>query len=451
MKSSTLELLTRRGVLRGMLAGGVVSVGLPILDCVLNTNGSAFASTGGQVPLRFATWFWGLGFGEADWRPKGSGADYELPSSLAALQPLKSKLNLFSGGEVFLDGQPNNTHFSGVQGVMTGKAIGTGGDYTGSLDTIIGDVIGAGTRFRSLEVACDGDPRTSWSARANSGLNPAEVSPLALYKRIFGPEFKDPNSAEFVPDPQVMLRRSALSAVTDSRQQLMRELGTADRAKLDNYFTSLRALEQKLDIQLQRPLPMLACTKPAAPPPDKKQVLTLATDAMERHDLFASLLAHAMACGQTRVANLAITQGMSGLLREGDSTNHHTLTHEEPIDATTGYQIKCAWFQSLYMQGLHNFATAMDAIHEGDKTLLDRMVIFAYTDHGAPRLHSLRNMPVITIGSADGKLKTGLYVPRPGDATTRVSFTIQQAFGVPAGNWGLGSNRVSSPIAEVLA
>src|SRR5450631_1396866 len=157
MKSSIKTLLmSRRRALQGILAGGAVSVGLPILDCMLNENGTAFAATGASIPPRFATWFWGLGLGEADWRPKGSGREYDLPPQLEALTPFKQKLNLFSGGEVFLDGQPNNTHLSGVQGIMTGTVKGTGGDYSGSLDTIIGDVVGPGTRFRSIEVACDG-------------------------------------------------------------------------------------------------------------------------------------------------------------------------------------------------------------------------------------------------------------------------------------------------------
>jgi hypothetical protein len=445
-----LEKLNRRRVLKGMMAGSAVTVGLPILDCMLTTNGDAFASTGAPIPPRFSAWFWGLGLGEADWRPKTAGASYELPVQLAPLKPFQAKMNLHSGGEAFLDGQSNNTHFSAVQAIMTGKVAGTG-DYSGSLDTIIGDVIGTGTRFRSLEVACDGDPRASWSARNESGRQPAEISPLALYTRIFGPEFQDPNAADFKPDPKIMVRRSALSAVNERRQELERELGAADRAKLDSYFTSLRSLEQKLEIQLQKPAPLPACTKPGQPDPEEREVLTLATDAMKRHNLFATLLTHALACGQTRVTNLAITQGMSGLLREGDSTNHHTYTHEELIDPEVGYQVKCAWFQELYMQALHDFAASLDSIQEGDKTLLDRMVLFAFTDHAAPRLHSMRNLPIITIGSGNGRLKTGMHIPRPGDAVTRVSYTIQQAMGVPVGEWGKGSNRVSTPITEVLA
>src|ERR1700757_4714661 len=95
---------TRRRVLRGVLAGSAVTVGLPILDCVLNDNGTAFADTGAPIPTRFVAWFWGLGIGEQEWRPNVAGRDYELPWELAALKPFKDRLNLFSGSQVFLDG-----------------------------------------------------------------------------------------------------------------------------------------------------------------------------------------------------------------------------------------------------------------------------------------------------------------------------------------------------------
>src|SRR5579862_4651556 len=98
---------TRRRVLRGMLAGGVVTVGLPILDCVLNENGTAFADSGAPLPTRFSTWFWPLGVGEGPWTPKNSGRDYELPWQFTALEPFKQRLNLYSGSHVALDGAPN--------------------------------------------------------------------------------------------------------------------------------------------------------------------------------------------------------------------------------------------------------------------------------------------------------------------------------------------------------
>ena len=443
-------ILSRRRVLRGMMAGGVVSVGLPFLDCLLNENGTAFAATGRALPPRFGTWFWGLGLGESsDWVPKATGSDYELPHSLGALKPLQSKMNLFSGTNVNLDGQTNNTHFTGVQAQLTGTVSASRG-YQNSIDNVIGALIGQGTRFRSITVMCDGDPSSSWSSRPEGGRVPAEVSPLQLYTRLFGLEFVDPNSATFTPDPAVMVRKSALSAITDQRKELMSRLGTTDKQKLDNYFTSLRSLEQRLAIQLTKPEPLPACTKPEQPEAEKEQRASLLTDAMNRHNLFAQLMAHALACGQTRVVNLSITEGMSGLRHEGDPISHHTYTHEEPVDKSLGYQPKCATFESRYMQALYDFAATLDGIKEGDKTLLDRTVIYAFTDHGAPRLHSMRNFPAMTLGEGDGRLKTGLHIALPNEAATRMTLTVQQAMGVAIGSFGEGSNQATSSITDIL-
>jgi hypothetical protein len=442
--------LNRRRVLRGLLAGGAVTVGLPILDCMLNNNGTAFANTGAPIPVRFATWFWGLGFGEGNWVPKETGANYKLPISMEALEPIRKKVNLFTGGSAKLDGTPANSHFTPAQVAMTGKAE-SRSRFSGSLDTIIADVIGQGRRFRSIEVTCSGDSRNSWSVRPDGTQQLPEVSPVALYARIFGPEFKDPNAAEFRPDPVVLIRKSALSAVTEERQALNKILGAADRARMDIYFSSLRALEQKLDVQLQKPAPMLACAKPAEPEKEAELAVTLVDVAMERHNLFAGLLAQALACGQTNVVNLSITQGQAGLRLPGRIPTHHSLTHEEPIDPALGYQKECAIYQAMYMKGLYDFAMAMEGIKEGDQSLLDRMVIFGFTDHGAPRLHSVHNVPMITVGGAGGKLKTGLHVSRAGDSLARVGLTIQQAMGVNVSSWGTGSNEVTSPVSEVIA
>src|SRR5437868_9636058 len=105
----------RRQVLRGVIAGGAVTVGLPILDAMLNENGDAFAATGKQLPLRFATWFWPLGLGEGNWVPKAVGTDYELPVQMAVLAPCQKKMNFYTGSQIYLDGLGNNTHFSTVQ------------------------------------------------------------------------------------------------------------------------------------------------------------------------------------------------------------------------------------------------------------------------------------------------------------------------------------------------
>ncbi len=445
---SKIKVWTRRRVLRGMLAGSAITVGLPILDCVLNDNGTAFADTGALIPTRFVSWFWGLGIGEQEWWPKTAGADYELPWELGAIKPFKKRLNLFSGSQVFLDGNTNRTHFTGIQGHMTGKVT-SSDDYFNSMDAIIADTISARTRFRSLVATCDGDSKSTWTAFA-SGKVPAEVSPAALYARIFGPGFTDPNAATFVPDPAVMVKRSVLSTINEDRADLLKNLPAGDRARLDYYFTALRSLEQRLDIELQKPPPLPACSKPEQPKDDGHSIF-LATDAMVRHDLFCALMTHALACDQTRVANLNVSQSQSALRQAGDPTTHHSYTHEEPIDAKLGYQVQCSWFQQRYFQGLYNYAAMLDAVKEGDRSLLDRSILYAYTDHGAPRLHSVRNYPFITIGDGNGRIRTGMHFPTPGDTAIRVPFTIMQAMGVPISSWGTNSNHVTSPVSGVLA
>jgi hypothetical protein len=260
----------------------------------------------------------------------------------------------------------------------------------------------------------------------------------------------DPNAATFAPDPETMVLRSVLSGVSDQRASLNKVIGAADRQKLDYYFTALRSMEQKLDIELQKPPPLPSCTK-ADEVKDDGHPLFLATDAMARHELFNAISAHALACDQTRVINANASFCQSSLRREGDPTGHHSYTHEEPVDPKLGYQVKCSWFQQTYFQELYKFAAMLDGVKEGDQSLLDHMILFAYTDHGAPRLHSVRNYPFITIGSGNGRIKTGMHFPTPGDASTRVTLTMQQAMGVQTSSWGTGSNHVSSPISGVLA
>ncbi len=101
-----LETFSRRRVLRGLAAGSAISVGLPFLDCFLNENGTALASTGSRLPVRFGTWYWGLGLPPGHWEPKQTAdAGYEFPPLLSMLTPFKHKLTVLSGMRVEADGK----------------------------------------------------------------------------------------------------------------------------------------------------------------------------------------------------------------------------------------------------------------------------------------------------------------------------------------------------------
>ena len=70
--------LSRRSALKGVMNGAAIAVGVPMLDMFLDGNGTAMAATGAAVPVRFGTWFWGLGVNPSRWFPSTAGANYEL-------------------------------------------------------------------------------------------------------------------------------------------------------------------------------------------------------------------------------------------------------------------------------------------------------------------------------------------------------------------------------------
>src|SRR5690606_12098024 len=101
-----------------------------------------------------------------------------------------------------------------------------------TLDTLIARQIGGATRFRSIEVSATGVPGHSYSRESTNSVNASAVSPLELYARVFGAEFADPNDSSFQPDPRILLRRSALSAILEDAARLERRLGSHDRQRL---------------------------------------------------------------------------------------------------------------------------------------------------------------------------------------------------------------------------
>ena len=440
-----MSTLNRRTVLRGMLGGTAVSVGLPLLDCFLNSNGEALAD-GAPLPKTFVSWFQGLGYAPGYWEPKTVGPKYDFGVQLKALTPMRDKINIFSGLKVFLDAHPAGAHSAGPQACLQG---GVSTPSLPSIDQITADAISTRTRFRSLEVSCDGD-QTSNSRRSATAINPGQPSPVALYKDLFGPDFKDPNAAEFKPDPMVMARKSVLSAVTEKRETLLKQVGASDRSRLDEYFTSLRALENKLQVQLEKPAPMEACTIPKGTEFEVQPGM-LIDEAREANRLFGGLLAHAMSCGQTNVASLNLGGSLSNLRRQGSQQTFHMYTHEEMVDPVLGYQKEVSWFGNQVAEALLDFAMAFEAIKEGKGTLLDRSIILYSTDSGYARSHNVENMPMMTIGSGGGALKTGIHVSAPGDGVTRVGLTVMQALGVPIGSWGIEGNTTTKTITEVMA
>jgi hypothetical protein len=444
--SVTQNLASRRRILRGMFGASAVTVALPFLDCFLDVNGRALAATGAGLPTRFGTWFWGCGLTPGRWEPKTLGANYEMPPEFEMLAPYRDQLSIFSGFKTFLDGNALVPHTSGQRGILTGS---TGKEPDPSIDVLIADSIGPNTRFRSLEVSAMGNPGNTVSRRSNSIINASEGSPAALYARLFGAEFRDPNAGEFKPDPRTMAQKSVLSAIKEPRESLARQLGAADRARLDEYFTSLRQIEQQIDIQLTKPEPLAACTVATKPPDNPGS--TVVDAAAANHKLFAQILAHAIACDQTRVINVSFTDGASSLRKAGEPTTQHIHTHEDPIDDKLGYQPGAAWFESQILLSFADLLGTLASVKEGDGTLLDHTVMMALSECGYAKQHTLESIPILLAGGkGSGKIRTGYHVAADGEPGTRVGLTVQQCLGLSVNAWGVGSMRTARPLTELF-
>ncbi|QPI75254.1 DUF1552 domain-containing protein [Sphingobium sp. Cam5-1] len=445
---------TRRGfLLRGILGGGAVTLGLPLLDAFLDNNGTAFAATlgGGRLPVRFGTWFWGCGMIPDRWQPKSMGADYDLPPQLAPIAAVKQHVSVLTGFDVMLDGKGNLPHLSGNTAVRTGAPA---DDWLAirapTLDVLIGDAIGGGSFFRSLDLSADGNARTSYSFRDGRSMNAATPSPVEFYRKIFGPDFNDPNKADFKPDPRIMVRRSVLSGVTEQRRALEANLGATDKARLDQYFTSVREMEGKLALQLQKPPPAEACVVPAEAPAVSGDI----TDVQQRkinHKLMAQMLAMALACNQTRVFNMNFSTAASDLRQAGQTTGYHQNTHEEMIDRAIGYQPTVDFFATRSMEAWADFVSALAAIKEGDGTLLDNTLVFAHSDVSYAKNHDVLGIPVMLAGRAGGKVKSGIHVHGNGESISRVGLTLQQLMGISVDSWGMDAMNTKRPIGEILA
>ena len=446
--------LPRRRVLRGLLGGTSVAVALPLLDCWLNDNGTALAAAAGEkggrpLPVRFGTWFWGCGMNPDRWNPSKTGADWEVTPELEPVAKLRDKLTILSTFNVFPDGKPNHVHATGWIGLRTGNAPQAARDIDSpTFDILIADQIGKDTRFRQLDLTATGDPRQSFSLRSTGNANPSEPSPLAFYTRIFGPDFQDPNAADFKPDANTMVRRSVLSGIKEERDRLNAGIGASDRARLDEYFTSVRQLEQQLDMQLQKPPPAEACAVPAkvADGPLGNEIGVSQTN----HRLLSQLLAMALACNQTKVFNMVFSESASTLRKAGSTTNHHTQTHEELVDKSVGYQPNATWFHMRSLEAWAEFVTILASVKEGPGTLLDNCVVMAHSDTSYAKTHDVLGIPVMLAGSAGGRIRNGIHVKGNGDPITRIGLTLQQVMGVAVDKWGSGSMATNKTLGDIL-
>lgn len=434
------SLLSRRAVLRGMLGGAAITVGLPPLDVFMNTSGTAYAG-GGSFPKRFGVFYWGNGVLPDKWVPRSEGADWMPSEQLTPLMGVKQHVTVVSGTRVMTA----NTapHLSGPAGLLSGDGLSGESFGRASIDQVIAQEIGSTTRFRSIEFGVQRSD-SSFSYRGANQVNPPETNPRALFNRLFGEGFRMPGQ-HVEPNPRLALRRSVLDAVTGQAGRLRDRLGTTDRHRLDEHLEGVRSLEQQIQRMELDPPALAACMRPTMP-------MEMYPDISGRPQMsqisrvMCDMAVMALACDQTRVFFDMFSQPVNNVLFGTAPAGHHQLTHDEPGEQPTVNTIVTAIIGELAY-----LINAMSHVTEGDGTLLDHSLVLAISDCSYGRSHSIDNYPMLLCGGASGAVRRGIHYHSPGgENASKVMLSILRAMGVRAAEYGVGPGRVTDPLGAVL-
>lgn len=457
----TRKHLPRRTFLRGVVAGGgALSVGLPLLEAMLDVNGKALAD-GTPLPKCFAVWFWGNGTIHTEWFPRATGPGWTPSRVLSPIADVAEHVHVVSGTTLPIAGRFNK-HVEGPAGILVGAAP-TGTPHAEgandwqyltvpgpSIDEVAADHLGT-PAFRSIVAAVTpphdtaGGPGTAITYGSHRGPyapNPPARDPRALFMRLFGAGLPG-GAGSTGPDPRALARRSVLDAVRGDAASLRLRLGARDRERLDRHLDGIRDLERRLDGSAEPGRATSACALPRAEAADGSD--------RERNQLFAEITAMAFACDLTRVASIQFSSPAShsplpdifsaSSLDRGSFHEHGHLR---------GYDDFVVRGVQYLTDRFGDFVRALLAVREGDGSLLDRCVVLGTSDIADGPNHGEVDWPLLVAGHG-GLARRGTHVRMVGENASRVPLTCLRALGWRGESWGSGSFRVTEAVAELLA
>lgn len=414
--------VSRRTVLRGLGA----TIALPWLDVMageaLAAAGSAVAGATAAAPLRMAMIFLPNGMSFKDWTPTGTGTDYNLSATLAGLAPVKNDVLVMSG--LALDnarakGDGPGDHARSAAAFLTGahpyKTAGSNIKVGVSVDQLAAQTIGTKTRLPSLELGLDksqlaGDCDSGYSCAYVSNISwrsentpmPKEVDPAAVFDRLFGSE--DERSAAENRAKRLKYRKSILDFVADDSRRLQKDLGKRDQQKMDEFTTSVREIERRIDRardeQSQMPLPALQ--KPEGIPSEFPEHMKLMWD----------LMALAFQMDLTRVSTLMVARDGSdrNFRFLGVTEGHHTLSHHGGNESKIEQIRKIDQF---HVEQYAYFVQKLKSIQEGEGTLLDNCMVMLGSGIGDGNRHNHNDLPILLAGKGGGMITPGRHVEYP--------------------------------------
>jgi hypothetical protein len=436
----TSRKMTRRAVLRGVGC----TLALPWLEAIPFATGQ---SASPAAPKRFAALFMGNGISPPHWSARGSGEDMQLGRSLEPLAPFRAKMNVISGlfnkqatGVGIHPGQTGN--------ILSGAALQRGAVLRGgtSMDQVLAARFEDETPQPSLVLGCEqpitGYHETNFSMAYSSHISwqnanspvPMEVYPSLAFDSLF--------------DNQGSRRTaSILDRVRGEAAALAGQVSHTDRAKLDEYLTSVRDVERRVermrDEKTRADDRAQGRNRPAItmPRPDNG----LPEDIREHMRLMCDIIALAFQTDKTRVATLLMCRDLSGLFYPflDVRTAHHPTSHQDESDAyerVTRYYVG----QLAYLAG------KLADMREGESTVLDHSCLMFISNMWSGSRHDSNKVPIVLVGGLGGTLTTGRvinYLGRPDEERRLCSLylSILHRMGVRATRFG----DATSPLAGI--
>ena len=386
-----------------------------------------------------------------DWTPADTGRGFTCSRILAPLAPYRDDTLVLTGlahKNAYALGDGPGDHARAAAAYLTGvharKTAGADIQNGVSVDQIAAARIGNDSRFRSIELGCD-DSRSvgncdsgyscaytnSVSWRSPTSPMPPETNPRLAFERLFG-------AFDAGLDPEtrtrrMFYRRSILDTVSERSRALALDLGPSDRRKMDEYLSSIREIERRIELAEQdmRDLPA-GVEAPTGVPVLFAEYVKLMFD----------LQVVAFQADLTRVSTMMM--GREGSIRTypeiGVPDPHHPLTHHGG---------KADWIERVTQINTHHmelfayFIQQLKSIPDGDGTLLDRCMIVYGSGIADGDQHSHENLPVLLVGRGGGSLTPGRHVVYPdGTPMTNLYLTLLDRLGVREDALGDSTGRI---------
>ena len=426
----TPALSRRRFILQAVGA----SLSLPFLPSLTAndlTTGGALQPSGraGEGVRRFVAVGNLLGFQQKSFFPETEGECYESTPLLKPLEACRNDMTIYRGLDHGLRGGHFAVH-TFLSGVLHHQAQDMP-DGNVTIDQFIADRVGVETRFPSLTVGSEGGIHGGCQiAWTRSGVRvPPITGPAALFEKLFMSEATDQQAQTLRRN---RLQGSILDSVIEDARRLAKRVNSEDRSKLDEYFTSVRDVERRLELRkrwTKQPKPEAPFEKPA--------------DTNTVHDLplLYELIALALQTDSTRVATLEI--GGSFLPQHlGIKRGYHSLSHHGNDEAALANLMT---LESYQIEHFGRFLSRLAAIQDGERSLLDSTSVIFGSGMGNGHSHTNSDLPIILAGGGyrHGEFRKATADGRGNVPLCNLYLDIAQRMGLEVDSFGTSTGTFS--------